>query len=379
MAGAPIIARQLLRNYDQQRLDVLCDDSWYGGATDAVRASFLPCRHTSIPTFRTMRRPRRVFTPVETALDCLRLPYILRVARRIIHERKVEALFTTSWGAELPHAAYFLSKEFGLPFYYFEMDRLDTTFANPLSKWLILRHRREFLRHAEKLWLISPAMIREFRRLFGVEGVFLHNFLDVERYQTIVAAAAPPPSDRIRIIYTGSLNAMFLETARWFCDLLNRGVEIDGRPVELDIYSSFVPPGLVGPRVADKGFVSSEQIPEKLAGAHVAAILISFDAEPGVRQQIETSVYTKTVDYLAASRPLLIVGPSYAAEIEHFGSVACVVGDRDETALLAALRRLVTDTAYAETLRHEGLARARAEHSLQALDERFLSEFRVGV
>ena len=307
----------------------------------------------------------------------MRLPYIMSVARRIIRERNVEALFTTSYGAELPHAAYFLSKEFGLPFYYFEMDRLDTIFQCTLAKWLILRHRRDFLHQAKKLWLISPAMIREFVRLFGVQGEFLHNFLDVEQHQAIVAAAAPPPADRIRIVYTGSLNAMFLETARWFCDLLNRGIEIDGRPVEMDIYSSFVPPGLVGPRVRNMGFVPSEQVPEKLAGAHIAAILIAFQAEPGVRQQIETSVYTKTVDYLAASRPVLIVGPSYAAEIDHFGSVACVVSERNEQAVKAALRRLATDTPYVEALRREGLSRARAEHSLAALDELFLSEFRV--
>ncbi|HTQ07968.1 MAG TPA: hypothetical protein VMI54_29145, partial [Polyangiaceae bacterium] len=232
-AGAPLIMRQLLAEYDPERLDVLCCDSFYRDATPLVRESFLRCRHTSIRAFNTRLRPRRVFGPVEATLNCWRLGHIMNVARRIARERRVEAVLTTSYGAEMPHAAYFLARELGLPFYYYEMDRLDSVFTCRAAERLIRKHRREFLRSAAKLWLVSPTMAREFERLYGVHGEFMHHFVDVERYQRIASEAPPLPEDRVRLIYTGSINSMFLDTMRWFCDWLNRGLTVAGRPVEL--------------------------------------------------------------------------------------------------------------------------------------------------
>ncbi|HVR18359.1 MAG TPA: hypothetical protein VMS65_01640, partial [Polyangiaceae bacterium] len=148
VAGAPILARRLLEDYDPERLDVLYCGSWSN-----IRAGLLPCRHTIVPAYNTKLRPRRFFLPIEATLNGWRLEKIMKIGRRIAKERGVQAIFTTSYGAEMPHAAYFLSKELGLPFYYFEMDRLDAVFLCPSAKRLITRHRRDFLQHASKLWL----------------------------------------------------------------------------------------------------------------------------------------------------------------------------------------------------------------------------------
>lgn len=377
LAGAPLIMRQLLREYDAERLDVLCCDSFYGPAVPLVRESFLACRHTAVRAFNTNLRPRRVFGPLEATLNCARLPHITALGRRMIRERRVEALLTTSYGAEFPHAAYFLAREHGLPFYYYEMDRLDSVFTCTAAKLLITRYRREFLRAAKKLWLVSPSMVREFKRLYDVDGEFMHHFVDIERYQRVARETEPPPSTRLQLIYTGSINSMFLDTMRWFCEWLNRGLVVAGRPVELSIFSGYCPPGLAGPHVKYEGFVSSELVAEKLAGAHLAVILVSFTSDRGVREQIETSIYTKTVDYLAAGRPVLVVAPPYAAQLEHYGSVSAVVTRLDYEAVRATLERLATDTAYTDGLRARGLALVREQHSFDTVGRRFLANFRA--
>jgi glycosyltransferase involved in cell wall biosynthesis len=376
-AGAPLIMRELLREYDPERLDVLCCDSFYGNVADVVRKSFLDCRHTSIRGFNTQQRPRRVFGPIEATLNCWRLPYIMHVGRRIVRERRVRALLTTSYGAEWPHAAYFLAREFGLPFYYYEMDRLDSVFTCRAAKRLITKHRVDFLRSAKKLWLVSPTMVKTFKRLYGVDGEFMHHFVDLERYQRIAREAPPLPDDRIRLVYTGSINSMFLDTMRWFCEWLNQGLTIDGRPVELAIYSGHCPPGLEGPRVKYEGFVSSELVAEKLAAAHIAVILVSFTADQAVKEQIETSIYTKTVDYLAAGRPVLTVAPPYAAQLEHYGKVSAVIDRLDRAAVERTLERLVGDAAYVDDLRERGFALVREQHSFDAVGRRFLANFRT--
>jgi hypothetical protein len=171
---------------------------------------------------------------------------------------------------------------------------------------------------------------------------------------------------------------MFYDTMKWFCDWLNRDVRIDGRPVELTVYSSHCPAEFLGPRVRWPGLVTTDQIPGKLAEAHAAVMLISFTSQAGIRQQIETSVYTKTADYLAASRPVLLIAPPHAAQIESFGDVSAVVTRLDETEVTHALRRLVDDAEYARDLRERGLARVNEHHSLEALERRFLGHFRLG-
>lgn len=375
LAGAPLIMRQLLREYDPARLDVLCCDSFYGNASPVVRDSYLACRHTAVRSFNTTLRPRRVFGPIESTLNRYRLGHIMELGRRIARLRGVEALLSTSYGAEFPHAAYFLAQELGLPFYYYEMDRLDSVFTCHAAKRLITQHRRDFLRSAKKLWLVSPTMVREFKRLYGVDGEFMHHFVDIDRYQRIAAQAPPLPTDRLELVYTGSINSMFLDSMRWFCEWLNAGLVIAGRTVELSIYSSYCPPGLAGPHVKYQGFVSSELVAEKLAAAHVAVILVSFTEERGVKEQIETSIYTKTVDYLAAGRPVLVVAPPYAAQLEHYGAVTEVVTRLDREAVRAALERLATDAAYAADLRARGLTLVREQHSFDSVGRRFLANF----
>lgn len=377
LAGAPLIMRQLLRDYDPARLDVLCCDSFYGKATPVVRESYLACRHTAVRSFNTTLRPRRIFGPIEATLNRYRLAHVMQLGRRIARERGAQALLSTSYGAEFPHAAYFLARELGLPFYYYEMDRLDSVFTCRAAERLITRHRKDFLRAAKKLWLVSPTMVREFKRLYGVDGEFMHHFVDIDRYQRVAAAAPPLPADRLLLVYTGSINSMFLDSMRWFCEWLNGGLVIAGRTVELAIYSGYCPPGLEGPHVKYEGFVSSELVAEKLAAAHLAVILVSFTEERGVKEQIQTSIYTKTVDYLAAGRPVLVVAPSYAAQLEHYGAATAVVTRLEREAVRATLERLATDTAYTDELRARGLALVREQHSFDTVGRRFLANFQT--
>lgn len=370
-AGVSIFTRQLFREYDPAALDIVHCTSWPRDATS------LPCRHVAIPTFTSTLRPRRIFSPIEATLNLLRLRRIMAIGRRIAKERRSEAIFTTSLGAEMPHAAYFLSQELGLPFYYFEMDRLDAVFLSPFTKHLILKHRRDFLRHAEKLWVISPAMARELERQYGVHGEALHHCLDIDRYQAAAAEATARPNDVLRVVFTGSILLLLYDAMEWFCRELHRGLTVGGRRVELEIYSQGCPPALLGPNVHYRGFVPQDEVPKRIAQADVGLVLSGFDVSPGVRKQIETSVSTKTVDYLAAGRPVLAIAPPYSGQVDYYGPVCAVVDRLDRSLLTDTLRRLSEDTAYTAELCARGLRFVRDHHSLQTVRDVFLSRFLV--
>lgn len=375
VAGAPVIVRQLLRHYDMEKLDVFCCRTWYENQKPVVTQSFLPCPHTTFESVKRFDlRPRRFFSPLLASLDCGRLGTIMAKGREVIKKRGVEAIFTAPYGCEFSLAAYLLSKELDLPLYIFISDDWDK--ANPalLPHWLIQKNHNAFLHSAAYLWLTSPAMVRTYKERFGVDGEFLFHFVDSDSYKT-VRSQYTPPEDKIMLVYTGSINSMFEETMRWFCDWLNQGLELEGKPVEMTIYTQQEPTSYLGSAVKWGGFVAMEEIPQKLAQAHLATILVSFTDHPVNSKMIRTSLYTKTIDYLATGTPTLVVSPPYAAEVDYFKDATAVVTELDKAAVKAALLRLLKDAEYAKTLQQAGFDLVEQRHSRTALQRIFLRHF----
>ena len=70
-----------------------------------------------------------------------------------------------------------------------------------------------------------------------------------------------------------------------------------------------------------RGYVPTDQAPGILAGADVLLIAISFSKDPALRDLVQSSMYTKTVDYLASGKPLVVVSPPDTAELDYFEPV----------------------------------------------------------
>lgn len=377
LAGAPVIAKQLLRNYDPTRLHVLTCAHERDASSDLVRQSYLPCDHTFVPNVVTADlRPRRVFIPLKWSANCLRIPRILREARRIVEAKDVEAIFTIPWRTEFALAAYKLHLETGLPLYVFVTDDWEAMNPHLVPGYLTRRYNLPLLEAAEQLWVTSPNMQRIYEERFGVDSDFLFHFVDLETYQNATAAAEPhrDPST-LDLVYTGSINYMFYDTMKAVCDRLNRGLEVDGRRVTLTIYGPGCPPEFKGPGVTYEGLVDLSEIPGILGAADATFVGVTFSQKPELKELVQTSLYTKTIDYLASGRPVLVISPPYSGEVDYFGDVTTVVDSLDETALVDALRRMA-DPDYAATMREKGLDLVRSRHSMQSIDPLFLDHFR---
>lgn len=380
MGGAPIIARQLLHDYEP--LHMLCCEHMVADVEPVVQASFLDRPMTVIPYRRLLdRRPRRYLNGLSWSLNALRVDLIVREGRRIIEAERIEALLALPWRCEFALAAYRLHLETGLPLYVYEMD--DWEAMNPTwlqGRWTA-RYHGPMLRAAERLWVPSPNMQRTFAHRFGVQSDFLFHFLDPEPYRRArEAARADPerarPERPIRLAYTGSINAMFEDTMQTLCDWLNRGLRIDGRPVELVIYGGRCPPSFRGPAVHYKGLVDKSAIPDVLARADVALVGISFSDDPEIKELVTTSCYTKTIDYLASGLPTLVVGPEYSGEVDYFGDVTTVVPRLDRQAVTEAITRMVRATPEVVARVQAGERLVRKRHSLDAIEPLFLRHFR---
>jgi glycosyltransferase involved in cell wall biosynthesis len=375
--GQPLIVNKLLCDYDMQRLDVLCDARLHR-AEPLVRNSFLRCRHTIVRNAEghTSLRPRRFFGPIGDNLNLLRVGTIIRVAQRIIGARGIEAIFTVPWRCDFALAAYRVSLETGLPLYVFETDDWHAMNSRPFTGQIIRRNQARMLRHATKFWVTSPPMADRYRERFGVNGEFLFHYLDVESYVR-ASAARERLSDPgvLKLVYTGAINTMFWDTMLAICRQINDGLEVDGRRVVLDIYGGGLPVVFRGPNVHYRGLVASDDIPAVLAAADVSLIAVTFDPDPDLVALVRTSLYTKTVDYLAADRPVLIVSPRYAAEVSYFGAVATVLDEPDPEQIASALKALARNDDEVRQQCDRALAFVRTHHSLEQRERVFLGHF----
>jgi hypothetical protein len=180
----------------------------------------------------------------------------------------------------------------------------------------------------------------------------------------------------LRLVYTGSINRMFLSTLERMADWLNEGLEIGGRRVVLDIWSAWCPPHLCGSGVRWRGYVPNDQVPGILAGADALLIAISFSDDPALRDLVQSSMYTKTVDYLASGKPLVVVSPPGTAELDYFGPVVWPVTSLDRDSFSSTMHQIET-SAEAEQRARAGVQLIRSAHTAETMNERFLKRFRV--
>ena len=353
----------------------MCDRQFHREAQGAGADVLLPCPHTSIVNLEPVKlRPRRFFSPLFNTVNLARIPLIKRKAKQIIAREGTEAIFTIPWRTDFALAAYQVSRETGLPLYVFEMDDWHAMNRGAVVGRLTGRLQGPMLSHAEHLWVISPEMARRYRNRFGVEGEFLFHFVDPQQYSEAKPREPRDPSE-LRLVYTGAINRMFLgaleEIARW----LNEGMQIADRKVVLDVWSAWCPEHLRGPGLRWRGFVPSNEVPGILAGADALLMAITFSDTPALRDLIRSSLYTKTVDYLASRKPLVVVSPPDTAELDYVGSVAWPVTSLDRSAFETSLKE-ATESGEARRRVEAGFELVRTQHTAETMGERFLSQFR---
>ena len=359
-----------------EHLHVLCCGTFHDPVDDTVRSTYLPCPHEVVPGIRRGAiRPSRWGVPLVANINTLRIPDITKRGIRICRERGIKAIVTGTVNMEFTIAAWRIASAMDLPLYIWEPD--DWFSANPTPAVKLLGNERmASLRGAAHIWTVSEPMAKRFRDRYGLDSEPLHHVLDIDRCKAL-AESVSPPDDKIRIVYTGSINEMFRETLVWFADIINRGLIIDERLVELVIWTPHKPVAFMGPNVHWGGFVPVEQIPLKLGESHIAAVLVSFTDRPDIKSLIETSIYTKTVDYLASGTPTLIIAPQYAAQVDAFGPASTVLTSLNETSLVAAIRAMALDSDERIRLKTAGFELVRKKHSMSAREQIFLSKFRV--
>ena len=280
-------------------------------------------------------------------------------ARRIaevVRSEGCEAVVGCSAGHDMVYlpAAYLASRLARVPLYVYMIDDYSSQWDSKFVRFLARHIEPRALKAAAGVITISEFLRDTLRRRHGVEATVIHTPCDLSAYEE---TSAPARRDgETRIVFTGAVSEAQLDALVNLAGALNLLARPDTR---LHLYTAQVasdwePRGLRGP-VVFHPHQSIFDIPRIQMDADLLFLPLAFDSP--YPEHIRTAVPSKTGEYLASGRPILVHAPRDTFIVWYFRQHDCgLVVDENDPALLAqAVERLLTD----ETLRRRLVANAR--------------------
>jgi glycosyltransferase involved in cell wall biosynthesis len=222
--------------------------------------------------------------------------------------------------------------------------------SRPFQKWMERRYK-EVYRGAVTRLCVSPAMIAEYERRYGVSGTLLYpsRALSSPYFETSLDRRGLN-SRPFTIAYAGSLtNQDYLRQLIAISWMLPR---VGGRLLLFGPFdgTSLGVNGMNMEVVIYAGLVSSAELVSRLRQeADVLFVPESFETD----RHTKISFPSKLTDYTAAAMPLLIWGPNDSPAVEwatRQPSVAAVVTDNNDRCMLETIEKLAADENWRQAL-----------------------------
>lgn len=217
-------------------------------------------------------------------------------------------------------------------------------------------------RQVAELWarsrprfVISEAMRERFSWLYGGECEVLNNSVPAPYPEPARPHALP-----LRIAYAGAAHSYYLET---LAIALRELAGLDGQ-LQLDIYTyDELPPALAGGGCLPyhrRPVLPCRELSARLRDYDVLLLVSSF--RPDHRSLAETSLASKTAEYLASGRCILVFGPPYAEDVRYAQRYGFAEVATRSQELRPVLLRLLHDPGRRRTLGERAYEFARAHH-----------------
>lgn len=270
-----------------------------------------------------------------------------------------------------------INRRFNIPIVFHPFDDWPNALYKhvPLIHRIVLRTVSRLIQRSAARISFSQRMADAYHKQFGVPFEIVMNADDFDRFSAAVPQRAADPSV-ISIIYSGALGLK-----RWqaLCDLSDAAaaLEAEGIRIQVTAYASSIPFEAVEAvnerhnlRILPP--LAHERVPEYLKGADILFLPESFD--PNLIENLRYSISTKAQLYMMSQQPVLVYGPSEAGIVDYAqrDQWAYVVSKRDQTALMNALRTLISDQALRERLIKTGVEVAARNHDQRIVRGRFM-------
>jgi glycosyltransferase involved in cell wall biosynthesis len=374
LAGGPILISRLLRDYPPDRIVVLTSSRHLRVSPKEGR---LACPHIAFPT--TKGWGRWGLGRIKNAIDWLMIPVLGLVTACLIRKRRIDAMIT------IVHGNFFIAAAIAgwitrTPYIAVAHDDTVTPIRqrSALFNYLLRRLVRWALREASHIYAISPEMQQLLESEYGVDSELQRPGTERDRLRdSVVSKSAHPRS--VVILFAGAITDSVQDSLKLLAEILiSDKLQVCGiQSAELHLYTQLNPErirdwGWDHPSISVHGWVSQQELQGALRTADILFLPSSFSET--VRYAVESAFPSKTADYLAAGKPILVFGPPYSSLV-HYGAqegFAEIVTEFSADALAHGIHNIVASQEHRETLASRAMEVFSQHHDIDRQRSQFL-------
>ena len=339
--GGPILMSRLLQEYPPDCVTVLTSTRY---ARVSPQDGRLRCEEITVPVGEPYGRWG--LGRIRIAINWLRILLIAVAATKTVRQRHVAAILTVLHG-QFYFAAGLAAWLTGIPFILIVHDDYATS-MNVVGRALT----SVIVRRAAHVYCVSQEMQDTIRSQFGVESELQRPATEGPQYWS-----TPQRNDCLTILYAGSITSAVEDSIRSLADLIISGKlrEFGIKGAKLHLYTVVKEEqkrawGWDHPDVVIHPWVAQDELPDVLRKADI--LFLPFSFSPAARHTVETAFPSKTADYLASGRPILVLGPSHSSLVAYASreGFAEMVTELSPDSLARSIQRIALSESHAQAL-----------------------------
>ncbi len=310
------------------------------------------------------------FGRVKTVVDWLLVPVLASLAGALIIRHRIRAIITVAHGhffIAAAMASFITRKPFVLVVH-------DDWVSSMKINSRMLRHIaspifRTVVRNAAHVYSVSPQMHQLLKTDYDIDSEI--QFPATEPHcEHLPAQYSAERHGNAAIVYSGIWSHAVEDTLGLMADIVSSGaLEKHGvKNVEFHLYTNIGQRNLEWPwnhpSIRFHDWVSQAELQVILADADI--LFLPFSFSESAKFSVETGFPSKTTDYLASGKPILVVGPPYSTIIRYAeqNGFAAVVDEPDREAIVVKIKEIIASASYRETLRAKSLAALEKNHNI---------------
>jgi glycosyltransferase involved in cell wall biosynthesis len=317
LAGGAILVKRLLADYPSERVTILTGSHFQKHSPEIDR---LKCRHAVFPT--TNETGRWGLGRLKFLLDWLLIPVLALTGVWLIKRRDLKVILTIAHG-HFFIAAALASLMTSAPLVLIVHDDwvswLEKT--SYVMKGLYAPLFKFALRSSAHIFAVSPGMQKLLREEFQVDSEL--QLPSTESHQSAQPSQSIQSHPRtFRIMYAGIGSGVVVEGLDLIVQTIKSGKlrALGLESCELHLYITSTEEeirrlGWDHEAVKIHGWVSQQELRKALALADALFLPYSFSEEQ--RYFTTSSFPSKSADYLASGKPMLILSPPYSSIVEY--------------------------------------------------------------
>jgi len=308
------------------------------------------------------------------------IPVLGLVTAYLIKQRRVDVMMT------IVHGNFFIAAAIAgwitrTPYIAVAHDDTVTPIQrrSRLLNYVLRRSVGRALRGASHIYAISPEMQQLLESEYGVDSELQRPGTERDRLSGSVLTKLSAHSHSALIVFAGAITDSVQDSLKLMAEILISGkLQSYGvQSAELHLYTQLDPErirdwGWDHPSISVHGWVSQQELQGVLRAADILFLPFSFSER--VRYAVESAFPSKTADYLAAGKPILVFGPLYSSVV-HYGAqegFAEIVTEFSADALARGIHNIVAFPEHRDALACRALEVFSQNHDIDRQRNQFL-------